>query len=243
MRALRIAAAALVAFIVIVLARFPAKWVAPLLPENIHCDQIAGSLWSGTCLGLVARGAAAGDIKWDLHALKLFTGKLGMGLEWSRGTASAKGDFTVSLGGVMAGERITANLPLDSNLLPWVPPSFRGSASANLAALQIKGRTVQVLEGQVDARGIGNGGTNFGDFRITFPAAQGKAPPTGAVVDSGNGPLTVAAQVKLTPEPGYEIEGRVAAKPGAPPALARQIEFLGSPDPQGMRPFSFAGTY
>ena len=242
-RFFRIAAAALIAFLVILLARFPAKWAKPLLPENVTCNQVAGTVWSGTCLGLVARGAEAGDINWDLHALKLFTGKLGLQIEWARGTASAKGDVDFGFGGTIAARDVVANLPLDPNLLPWVPPSLRGSAIANLTSLQIKGRAITVLEGTVDARGIANSGTSFGDYRVTFPPAQGNTPPTGALVDTGNGPLTVAAQVKLTAEPGYEVEGRVAAKPGAPPGLSRQIEFLGSPDPQGMRPFSFSGTY
>jgi hypothetical protein len=242
-RAFRIAAAALIAFIVIVLARFPAKWAKPLLPENITCDQIAGTLWAGTCLGLTARGAAAGDIKWDLHAWKLFTGKLALGLEWSRGTAAAKGDVALGLGGSIAAQNIVANLPLDSNLLPWVPPTLHGSASANLTSLQIQGRTVASLEGQIDLHGIVNSGTPFGDYRVSFPAAQGNGPPVGAISDSGQGPLRVAGKLTLTPEPGYVIEGLVAANPGAPPGIARQIQYLGSPDPQGMRPFSFAGTY
>jgi hypothetical protein len=107
----------------------------------------------------------------------------------------------------------------------------------------VKGRAITAIEGQIDGRGIANGGMTFGDYRLTFPSAQANTEPVGAIVDLGNGPLTVAAQVKLTPEPGYEINGRVAAKAGAPPGLARQIEFLGSKDGQGMRPFSFAGTY
>jgi general secretion pathway protein N len=242
-KAFRIAAVALIAFIVILLARFPAKWVKPLLPENVSCDQVAGTLWNGVCLGLVARGAAAGDIKWDLHPLKLFTGKLGLQIEWSRGTASARGDVDLGLGNSIAARDLVANLPLDSNLLPWVPPNLRGAVNANLTALQIKGRAITAVQGTLDARGIANGGTSFGDYRVTFPAGQGDTPPTGALVDTGNGPLRVAATLKLTAEPGYEVEGRVAAKPGAPPGLSRQIEFLGSPDPQGMRPFSFAGSY
>ena len=241
-RTLRIASAGLVAFIVILLARFPAKWAAGLLPENITCDQIAGSLWNGTCLGLVARGEAAGDVSWVLHALKLFTGKLSLGIEWKRGTASAKGNVDLGFAGAIAASNITASLPLDANLLPWVPPNMRGSANANLTSLRVKGRTLLAIEGQIDARQIVNSGTSFGDYRLTFPASQGDT-PVGALVDLGNGPLTVAGQVKLTPEPGYEISGRVAAKPGAPPGLSRQIEFLGSPDGQGMRPFSLAGTY
>ena len=57
------------------------------------------------------------------------------------------------------------------------------------------------------------------------------------------GPLGFTGTLAFTGEPGYVIDGKVTTRADTPPALARQIAFLGTPDAQGRRPFSIAGTY
>jgi hypothetical protein len=47
----------------------------------------------------------------------------------------------------------------------------------------------------------------------------------------------------LTREPGFSVDGTVAAGADIHPQLARQLEYLGSPDAQGRRPFSVAATF
>jgi len=47
----------------------------------------------------------------------------------------------------------------------------------------------------------------------------------------------------LTPAPGFELEGFIAARNGAPPELVNSLRFLGSPDATGRRPFSLSGTF
>jgi Type II secretion system (T2SS), protein N len=242
-RSIRIAGAAFGAFLIILIARFPAKWAASLLPEGFGCDQIGGTLWSGTCIGLVTRGVPAGDVNWSFHPLKVFTGKLSARLAWARGPANAEGDVDFGLSGAIAARDVKASAPLDPNLMPWVSPNLRGALSANLTALSVQGHAITAIAGQVEGHGIEQNGMSFGDYRLTFPPAQNGAEPLGQLVDLGNGPLKVMGTVKLTREPGYEITGRVQAKPSTPPELARHIEFLGAADGAGMRPFSLAGTY
>jgi general secretion pathway protein N len=242
-RSVLITVAATVAFIVVLLMRFPAKWAAGLLPEDVSCNQLGGSLWDGTCLGLVVRGVPGGDVKWSLHPLRLFVGKLGLDLAVVRGPASVEGDVSLGFSGAVSAKNVKARLPLDASLIPFLPPTLRGTATADLKSLQVEGKTISSVEGLIEVRGLEQGpGNALGDYRLTFPPGQGDAEPVGQLVDLG-GPLSVAGTLKLTREPGYVIEGQVAAKPGAPEQISRQIQYLGAPDAQGRRPFSLAGTY
>jgi len=45
---------AVVGFALVLIVRFPARWLAPLLPHAIHCQQLDGTVWSGSCSGLTA---------------------------------------------------------------------------------------------------------------------------------------------------------------------------------------------
>jgi hypothetical protein len=57
------------------------------------------------------------------------------------------------------------------------------------------------------------------------------------------GPLALAGTLRMTPEPGFVVDGTVAARPTASPNLVRQLQMLGAPDAQGRRSFSIANTF
>jgi hypothetical protein len=44
-------AAALAGFVVVLIARLPVRWAAPLLPPQLHCATLAGTVWNGACEG------------------------------------------------------------------------------------------------------------------------------------------------------------------------------------------------
>ena len=69
-----------------------------------------------------------------------------------------------------------------------------------------------------------------------------KGEPTGKLRDL-DGPLAVEGTLRLTPQPGYELEGLVAPRRGAPPEIVSSLPFLGAPDATGRRPFSVVGTF
>src|SRR5579872_7481632 len=86
---------AVVAFVVIVIARLPASWVIPSSPGAFACGAVDGSIWTGSCSGLVAQGAPVGDLTWDIHVLRLFTGKLAANVVLNRPTGTVSGDFAI----------------------------------------------------------------------------------------------------------------------------------------------------
>jgi hypothetical protein len=117
---------------------------------------------------------------------------------------------------------------------------------AELAQVRIVGGAIKSIQGVVEAHDLsdteGNTVQRWGSYALTFPPSTG-GDPVGQLRDLGGGPLAVQGTLRLTPEPGFDLEGLVAVRAGASPELARDIQFLGSPDPQGRRPFSLAATF
>src|SRR5487761_1597777 len=89
-----------VAFAAIVLARLPASWLLPTGGARFSCASVDGSLWSGYCSGLTVRGAALGDLTWQLRPARLLLGKVAAHIDLEHPpSASAQGDVEIGLGG------------------------------------------------------------------------------------------------------------------------------------------------
>src|SRR5512146_231646 len=244
-RTLSVIVLAIAAFAAIVLARLPASWLLPTGGAAFSCASVEGSLWSGYCSGLRAGGEALGDLTWQLRPARLLLGKLAAHVDLERPPAiAAQADVEVGLTGTIVARNITASLPLDPALLPGVPPTLSGVVHLDLALASVTRKgVVNDLKGRIEATDlIDRSGyvTPLGSFAVTFPG--GTAQPTGDVQDLG-GPLAVTGKLVLTPQPGYDLSGYVTPRPSATPALMNAIEFLGSPDAQGRRPFALSGTY
>jgi len=242
-RSLWIALLAAVAFVVIVLARMPAAWVVPTRGTQWACASIDGSLWSGSCAGLTVSGTPLGDMSWELHPLRLLAGRLAAHLTLSHGPADAAADVEVTFGQRLTARNVIADLPLDPALLPSVPANLHGRAHVDLALAQVQRGVIRQLQGRIEARNLeersGNN-TALGSYSVSFPGGSGD--PVGTLRDL-EGPLALEGTLRLTPAPGFELEGVIAARRGAPPELVNSLRFLGSPDATGRRPFSLSGTF
>jgi len=243
-RPLWIALLAAIAFLAIVLARMPAAWVLPARSAQWSCTGIEGSLWSGGCSGLTVGGTALGDLTWDLKPSRLLLGRAAAGVTLSHGPADAAADIEAGLGGTITARNVIADLPLSSGLVPSVPANLYGRAHCELALVQLQHGVIRQIEGRIEARNLeersGNN-TALGSYAVNFPAG-GSGDPVGTLRDL-EGPLALEGTLRLTPAPGFELEGVIAARGGAPPELVNSLRFLGSPDATGRRPFSLSGTF
>jgi hypothetical protein len=242
-RSLWIALLAAVAFVVIVLARMPAAWVVPARGPQWACGSIDGSLWSGTCAGLAVNGTPLGDMSWELRPLRLLAGRLAAHLTLSHGPADAAADVELTFGQRLTARNVVADLPLDPALLPSVPANLHGRAHVELALAQVQRGVIRQLQGRIEARNLEERSVNntaLGSYSVSFPGGSGD--PVGTLRDL-EGPLALEGTLRLTPAPGFELEGVIAARRGAPPELVNSLRFLGSPDATGRRPFSLSGTF
>ncbi|MGC8517342.1 MAG: type II secretion system protein N [Steroidobacteraceae bacterium] len=231
-------------FAAVLLARLPAAWVLPALGPRLTCARVEGTLWSGECAGARLAGVHLDQLTWQVHPAALLGGRLAADLSARRAGAEASGEVNVSWHGPLRARDVHAQLPLEPGLLPPLPPYITGVLEADVAhAVVARSGAVEQLHGTLIVRRlIDSSGsvTPLGSFRIRFPAGPGE--PRGRLRDLG-GPLWLRGTLRLTPQPGYVLHARVAARTGASPSLLQALQYLGAPDEQGRRPFALAGTY
>jgi len=243
-RGIWIALLAVVAFAAILIARLPAAWIIPASgARGCSCAGVDGSLWSGVCTGLTVQRTAVGDVSWELRPWMLLLGKLAAHIAVTRSDGNLEAEVQLGFGQRVTVRHFLADLPLDPALLPGVPTDLHGRAHLDLALAQFEHGIITELQGRIEARDLedrSGRATPLGSYVVTFPGGPGE--PTGKLRDL-NGPLAVEGTLRLTRQPGFELEGLVAARAGAAPELLNNIRYLGSPDATGRRPFSVAGTF
>lgn len=244
-RAVWITVLAVLAFAIILVARLPVRWVTGFLPKTITCADWAGTVWNGSCTGLVAQNIQVGDVVWQLKAAPLLRSTIAAHIDVRRGPNFVVGDVE------MANDQLTArdlqvDMPLDPTLIPQLPKNLAGTVRANLQSLHVEKNAITSVQGTVEGHDLvqGSGGRRYalGAYSLTFPAADPSQEPIGQL-KSLSGPLDVQGTLRLTREPGFVLEGLVAAGPQTDPQLARELSYLGAPDAQGRRPFSVAATF
>jgi general secretion pathway protein N len=237
---------AITGFVLVLITLLPARWIGPLLPHALHCQQLDGSAWRGSCSGLTTANGALGDLNWDLHALQLLRGRLELQLDLTNQGSYLRGVLGMGLGGALHGRNVTLDLPLTSALVSSLPAGAHARLSGKLSRIDWNGKFLEALQGEVDILDfVGSQGQAFGSYQALFaPDANSGASgtPTGVVHDMG-GPLALDASLQFTRDPGYVLQGQVAARPSAPSELADELKYLGSPDASGRRPFSLSGTF
>jgi len=236
-------------FAAFIIARLPVSWVMPGPKSGMTCTEAQGTVWNGTCTGLTVEQQPVGDLSWDVHAARLLAGKLNADVVLTRPTGAAQGNVEVGLDRNILARNLEADLPLDRELVSSLPPNLhtvRGKIHAELAQVRVEGRALKSIQGVVEARdltdGEGSAAQRWGSYSLTFPPSSG-GDLVGTLRDLGEGPLAVEGTLRLTPEPGFDLQGLVAARPSASPELARDLQYLGSPDAQGRCPFSLAATF
>jgi general secretion pathway protein N len=228
------------AFAIIVLTRLPASWVLPSASHGA-CAGVDGTVWNGNCTGLTVGHDALGDLTWQLQPARLLTGVLAGRVELAHGPVTGRADVALGVHSVTL-RGLVADLPLDPAIIRELPRDLQGTAHIELELARLERRHIVELKGRIEAHDLRQTEvhvTPLGSYALTFPGGSGVQ--TATLQDLG-GPLSVQGTLRLTPG-GYDLEGLVAARPGAPPELVGSLQYLGSADSLGRRPFSMAGTF
>jgi hypothetical protein len=245
-RTLWIGALALLAFALIVLARFPAAWAAGALPAGLSCDVIDGTLWNGACAGLMLRHQQLlGDLSWQLHPARLLAGRLAAHIALTHAEDFANAEVELAPGGRIFARDVRASVHLDPAVLPQLPGGLSGVARADLARVEFKNGRLTELRGRIEAHDLAQAAgttTPLGSYALSFNGATAGGALVGELRDLG-GPLALEGALRMTPEPGFVLDGKVATRPGVSANLERQLQMLGAPDAQGRRSFSIADSF
>jgi general secretion pathway protein N len=236
----------LLGFVLGLIVGMPLRWALPLLPKSLRCETPSGSLWSGTCTTLSFGALNLGTVQWMLKPASLLLGRVGAEVRVTQPGLTGSASLAVGFGGRVTAQGIDARISLGSPLLVRFAASLRGDLTLDLDELQLEDGWVRALRGTVDAADLEQVSPQplaLGRYRMQFDSAPDSAGRIVGKLSDQGGPLDVEGTLTLTTSPGYELQGTVLARPGAPPTLEQQIRFLGSPDGAGRRPFAQAETF
>ncbi|HKQ81731.1 MAG TPA: type II secretion system protein N [Steroidobacteraceae bacterium] len=237
----------LFAFLILLVVTLPARVLLGRIP-GVEASGVSGSIWSGRAAMLSVQGFALGPTEWRLFALPLLRGRLDIDAKISPPNGNGAARCLLAMDQSVQCSRVTIALPLEFLPLSSLPQGWTGRINANLTRLDLERGWPTAAEGQIDVldlrRPAGAGAASFGSYRLVMPAPDvsgNDSALAGALQDTG-GPLNVIGTLTLSPDHSYVVDGRVAARNDAPQEIARSIEYLGTPDSQGRREFSLAGT-
>lgn len=234
------------AFVVLALITLPARLVlSRATSPAVSFSGVSGTLWNGRAQALRVGGMHAGSLEWDLHVLPLLTGRLNADVKVTRTDGFAQGDVTATASGRLVLEEFTASLPVSALPPDIAQGGWGGTLNLKLPRLVLEDGWPTQADGTIEALdlvGPANKPAEIGSYRIAFTGADASAGVlSGAVTDLG-GPLQVTGTVQLKPDRSYLVDGLIAPRPNAPASVANTLQYLGPPDAQGRRQFSFEGT-
>jgi Type II secretion system (T2SS), protein N len=245
-RTLWIGALALLAFAFFLLARFPAAWALAALPRDFSCDAADGTVWNGACAGLMLRHQQLiGDLAWQLHPARLLSGRLAAHVELTQAGDFVNADVEFAPGGHLWARDVHASVHLNPALLPQLPRGLGGTARADLERFALKNGHLTDLRGRIEAHDLvlAEGATTaLGSYALSFSGAGSGGALIGELRDLG-GPLALEGTLRMTPEPGFVLDGSLAPRVSASANLVQQLQILGAPDAQGRRSFSIVNTF
>lgn len=233
-------------FVLTVMATLPLRWLTPLLPTTLECATPTGSVWSGQCVALRFGSNALGTTTWSLRPWELLRGRLSVDLRVQQPGLALRAIVSATATGTLSASDLTGDIQLGYAFIERLAPNLRGQLTLNLSEVVVRNRWVRSLVGDIVVDGLQQTypqALPLGSYRIQFKAEPDPAGRlVGQLQDTG-GPLDVRGTLALLAEPGYELAGSVATRADAPPVLAEQIRFLGSPDAAGRRQFAQSETF
>jgi hypothetical protein len=236
----------LAAFLVAVLVMLPANWLASLLPAQVQCASLTGSIWRGQCSGLTVQqeGAplAIQTLQWKLHPLSLLRLAVKADFTVRTGQGTGSGLAEVGRNGLLAVEHLQATAVFDRRLATMLAEGWNGQLEAKDLTVRMQGNTLLALSGEIELRDFKDAqGAPFGSYRLVFPATE--APPfTGTITDSG-GPLAVAARLTISADRRWQLDGVITPRSDASQQLRSRLEFLAAPDANGGHRLQSEGTF
>jgi hypothetical protein len=237
----------LAAFLLAMVVVLPMRWIAGALPAQLHCNAWSGSVWHGQCSGLTILQPGQEPLpiellQWKLHPLALF--RLSLRADFSVRTAQGTGSGTAELGrnGRIGLENVSAVATFDRRLATMLAPGWTGQLTAEKLAVRVQGNQLQALSGDLTLRDFNDGrGGALGNYALRF--APVSAPPFVGVLKDIGGPFEVGASLTIQSNRQWRLDGKLAARSGAPASLMKSMEILGAPDAAGRYPLVVEGSF
>jgi general secretion pathway protein N len=238
----QLAMAGVAVFIVGLVALFPARVAYRLLgPAELHLAAIEGTIWQGTAREGEAAGVYFRDLEWMLRPLGLLGGRLALDLSVSPAGGFLETRARIGAGGSIELDDLEGAVSIAALQTVVPTPGIEGNVRLSIDRLAFENGFPVAADGIVDVVSLvvrGLSPSPIGDFRAQL--TTGDDAITGSLEDTG-GALDLAGSVRLGADRRYVLDGLVAPTPQASSALVNQLQFLGSANERGQRPFRLEG--
>lgn len=241
---------ALGCFFAFLVWQLPARLVFILLPSTVAQGfGVEGSVWNGRARIINAGGQQLRNTEWDVALSRLFLGQLAMDFKTRWGGGFAEGFASISLLGTL--RFIDTRASVDAAILSPLlnVPQLGGQISLDIQELELIDNWPHRLTGNLEIRNLasplmGSGAADLiGNVEVVFDSGTETDSDTltGRIRDTG-GPIELEGTLLLTPPSNYDLDTRVKARPDAAKSVQDNLQFLGSPEPDGSHIFKFAGS-
>lgn len=228
----KLIAVGILVLIVGLIAKFPARVALKLVPDLVSVSGVSGTIWQGRAGGMLVSGVYLRNVEWHSKPLGLFTGRLNYSVDASPANGFIESDVSLGLTGTVRLEDLSAALPLSVLAEAIGVPGLDGNASLKFASLAFADGVTTSADGTLDIGNLlvpGLSGDGLGGYRLEFSDLDDGVI---ASIEDTDGVIDIAGTVSLAADGAYALLAQLSAKPEAPAALARQIEFL----PDGTAP-------
>ncbi len=236
-------------YLLFMLINLPASLLTTQLARHgVTSISTTGSVWHGQVTGLRVGMLNMGNAEWNIRLLPLLTARLAADIKLTQPNGFAQSRVSVGLTGRITFSDLSANLPLQAIVgSGGLPGGWIGTAQARFSELVLKDTWPIAAHGTVDVvdlTGPARQPNNIGAYRLTFPAdVAGTADALFGKLEALDGAaIDVTGTLKLSADRSYLLDTKVAARGNAPQNIVQGMQYLGSPDAQGRRPFSVSGT-
>lgn len=239
-------AVAIAAFLLTLVLFLPATLIAGRLPPNVATGTLSGTLWNGGADAVTVSGRLLGAARWKVLPLQIFRGRLAIDAELVRPDGVARGRCALGLRRVVELSNVEAHWPIGELPVRALPPGWSGVIQATAPTLRLDDGALTAVTGSIDILNVrepGPNGVALGSYHLTFDDDSRQGDKLVGQIQDLQGPMEVSGTLTLGADRNYVIDGLVAARSGAPAGMVERLRYLGSPDAEGRRPFSVAGTY
>lgn len=240
---------ALLAFVAVLLLRFPLRWALPFLPKQVQCTQATGSVWQGRCGALTFAGPAGamplGPVSWNIRTAPLLRAHLSGSVQLEGPQLHGSAQFDASAGGDLDVQDLDAAAPLDRRLLSMVPANWTGRLQLRFPRLTLRDGRLVTAQGFIEAHDIvaqGPRPDEFGSYSLTFAGAPQADTHRGTLRDL-DGPVELSGTLDVKDDLSWLLDALIKPRATATPQLQKLVEYLGPPDAQGRRRFGAEGTF
>jgi general secretion pathway protein N len=237
-----------VAYLVFLVATFPAQYLADHLTKKMPQLELAGvtgSVFSGSAAQLRYQGMDLGALDWNFDWLAPFTFNVGYRIHVHAEDRDLSGRVDLGFGGIRL-KGLEGRVPVASmdRWSPLPPNSVTGSLGLHALQLSFKNGRIVSADGEVDLDDSvlkWPTAATLGSFRMDLSPASGGGIQA-AIVDAGS-PIRLNASLSLSDQGAYHLKGTLAAKDAGDQATRSLLSGLGQPDSTGQYPFDLSGQW